>query len=158
MTNGRSQQHLREAGGGANGLQIPIFNGVAVADPTSPDAVSYDGSVHFNLGNTPPVGREDAFPYPASGLPTGPTIAATTGIVSGTGTLGSYGNAKIIASNVFGSANTGLFTWSVGPQEPVAAGSISVTGIVPVIDLDADLLPASNASTVTGQIPVVTNI
>jgi hypothetical protein len=58
----------------------------------------------------------DGYPagtYSATGLPTGGSIAAATGIITGTATPGTYNTCQVTLENAFGVAISNVFSWTV---------------------------------------------
>jgi hypothetical protein len=51
--------------------------------------------------------------YSASGLPTGKTISATTGVISGTSSTGVFASCRVTARNNHGSQVSNTFSWTV---------------------------------------------
>lgn len=51
--------------------------------------------------------------YSATGLPTGGSINASTGVITGTATPGSYTTCVVTAVNTYGTAVSNTFTWTV---------------------------------------------
>ena len=103
----RSQRHLQEIHGiDANGGQAPRQI-VAAANQTSSNGVAdnYDVGALFDLGYP-------AATFSATGLPTGMTCAAVTGIISGTPTVNNTFNVVVTAASVYGN-RTVSFTWTV---------------------------------------------
>jgi hypothetical protein len=51
--------------------------------------------------------------YSATGLPTGKTINASTGLISGTSSTGSFLNCRVTVRNSYGQVASNIFTWTV---------------------------------------------
>lgn len=103
---GRSQRHMREFQGhftaDASGQAKPTLL-ATIADPASTTTVSENFSASFS-----------GYPltFSATNLPESTTIAAATGIVTGTSSAGTYSDVTITATNAFGYA-TATFNWTV---------------------------------------------
>lgn len=104
---GRSQRHMREftghydadASGQAKPQQV-----TTITDPDTGTTVSEDFSAFFS-----------GYPrtYSAANLPENCTINASTGVVSGTSSAGSYASVAITVTNEYGRVTSNTFTWTV---------------------------------------------
>ncbi|MEV0206507.1 putative Ig domain-containing protein [Streptomyces sp. NPDC050788] len=86
-------------------------NTVSVTDPGS-QSTTTGGSVSLQIHATDSAGA--ALTYSASGLPTGLSINASTGVISGTAsTAGTY-QVTVTATDGTGASGSASFTWTVG--------------------------------------------
>jgi hypothetical protein len=86
-------------------------NTVSVTDPGS-QSTTTGGSVSLQIHATDSAGA--ALTYSASGLPTGLSINASTGVISGTAsTAGTY-QVTVTAKDGTGASGSASFTWTVG--------------------------------------------
>lgn len=103
---GRSQRHMREFyeqyDADASGQAQPVLLS-AIPDQNLGTTVSVDFSSYF---------RGYPRTYSATGLPTGTSISATTGVVSGTATPGSYNSSVITVTNGYGTASDTI-NWTI---------------------------------------------
>lgn len=104
---GRSQRHMREFTGhytaDAAGNKRPRIVTAITNQATNTTAT---------LGTSTNFSAYPAVTYSATGLPTTKTIHATTGLISGTSSTGSFTNCQVTARNAYGQV-TQFFTWTV---------------------------------------------
>lgn len=103
----RSQRHMREFTGhytsDASGQAKPLQT-TTIADPASGTTVSEDFSGNFS-----------GYPrtYSGTNLPTGSSINASTGVVTGTVAVSAWPNVSITVVNEYGRVTSNTFTWTV---------------------------------------------
>lgn len=107
MAGGRSQRHMREftghytsdASGQAKPLQVTTIG--AQATGTAPNV---NFSTFFS-----------GYPrtYSGTNLPTGSSINASTGVVTGTVAASAWPNVSITVTNSYGRVTSNTFTWTV---------------------------------------------
>lgn len=103
---GRSQAHMREYihyNGDAFGNEKPrlvsnITNKTTGVSVNTATATSFDGYPRT---------------YSATGLPTGTSINASTGVITGTATVGTYNSCVVTVVNAYGRVSSNTFTWTV---------------------------------------------
>jgi len=91
--------------------------------------------VVLNLSATDPDG--DALGFSATGLPTGLSINAANGVISGTPTIVGSSNVVVTIADGRGGAATATFTWTI---QPAASGSL--TAVISAETTDANLTVA----------------
>lgn len=103
----RSQERMRERSfTDSSGHERPRHIATIAAKSNAAGAVSVAIAAAFDTGL--PAGT-----YSATGLPTGLTIHATTGVVSGTAVAGSYPTARVTVRNGLGVAQSNTFAWTI---------------------------------------------
>lgn len=103
---GRSQRHMEEL------ADIYTKNSSDEAAPTlTTDITSKSTTTTVNVATAGNFAGEASFS--ASRLPENCTINASTGVITGTSSAGSYTNVQIFAENPQGVAKTSKFTWTV---------------------------------------------
>ena len=104
---GRSQRHMREFTGhfptDSVGQAKPLL-AATIVDPASGTTLNEDFSASFT-----------GYPrtYSAAALPTGGTIAAATGIVTGSVAASAWPLVTVTVTNDYGFVTSNTFTWTV---------------------------------------------
>lgn len=105
----RSQRHMREFKGtyeaDSVGQARPRHD-TNIANQSTGTTLNLDVSGNFTNGV--PAGT-----YTATGLPTGGSINATSGVITGTATPGTYNSGVVTLENAFGVAISNTFSWTV---------------------------------------------
>lgn len=107
MAGGRSQRHMREftdhydADASGHAKPLLLSNIGAQASGTT-----------LNLAT---AAKFSGYPrtYSASGLPTGGSINAVTGVITGTGATGTFSTCIVTVANAYGSQASDTFEWVV---------------------------------------------
>ncbi len=102
----RSQRHVRNTYYGEPDYsgQTAAYVVTEITNPGGTTTVSEDLSTNF--GGTTPL------TFSALNLPENCTINATTGVVSGTSSAGTYADVTVFAVNAWGSAKS-VFSWTI---------------------------------------------
>jgi hypothetical protein len=106
----RSQDRMRERQDiyptDSAGRAAPRFLATIANKTNAAGAVSVNQSASFARGV--PAGA-----FSATGLPTGLTINASTGVITGTAVEGVYNNVVVRVTNSFASVPSNRFTWTI---------------------------------------------
>ncbi|HEY3752554.1 MAG TPA: protease pro-enzyme activation domain-containing protein [Pseudonocardiaceae bacterium] len=101
------------------GATTPPPAGVTVTNPGS-QTTTVGTAVSLAIHATDSTGA--ALTYSATGLPTGLSISATTGVISGTATTAGTFSVTVKAADASGASGTAAFTWTV------TSGTVGCTG------------------------------
>jgi hypothetical protein len=102
----RSQRHMREFAhyaADSTGQAVPKLRTNIANQSTNTTATL---NVFNNFSGYPKQ-------FSATGLPTGKTINATTGVISGTSSTGTFAACVVTVVNGFGRATSNTFSWTV---------------------------------------------